>query len=88
MQLAVPVPGPEAGPRRALVVFRGGQRSFTEPTREVLELFAQHVAAALNAAALYRAVIERREGDAPAVTMGRGAGTGERAGEADLRRAR
>ena len=87
VQLAVPVPGPAAGPHRALVVFRGGQRPFTEPTREVLELFAQHVAAALNAAALYRVVLERGEGEETALTPGRGAGA-ERAGEAGRSRAR
>lgn len=88
VQLAVPLPGPAAGPRRALVVFRGGQRPFTEPTREVLELFAQHVAAALNAAARHRAVSECREGDAAAVARARGAETSEETGDAPLRRAR
>jgi len=61
VQLAVPIPGVEGRPERAIVVFRAEPRVFTRPTREVLALFGLHVAAALKAAALYRTAVEATE---------------------------
>lgn len=61
VQLAVPVPGPDRRPTHALVVYRAAPRVFAEPTREVLELLALHVASALNAASQYGAAVRANE---------------------------
>ncbi len=61
VQLVVPIPSVEGRPALAIVVFRGAPHVFERPTREVLELFALHVAAALKAATLYRAAVEATE---------------------------
>jgi len=58
VQLAVPLAGAEEGQRHALVVFRSEPRLCEQPTREVLQLLASHIAAALQAAALYRAALQ------------------------------
>lgn len=58
VELAVPVRATETEHHHALVVCRAEPRLFEAPTREVLHLFASHTAAALQAAALYRAAVQ------------------------------
>jgi signal transduction histidine kinase len=61
VQVAVPVEAGEGKQRLALVVFRGAPRVFKPPTREVLELFALQLAAALKAGMLYTAAVQATE---------------------------
>jgi signal transduction histidine kinase len=58
VELAVPIRLADTDPGHALVVCRAEPRLFEQPTREVLSLFASHIAAALQASALYRAAVQ------------------------------
>jgi signal transduction histidine kinase len=58
MALTVPVLGAAAQTRLTLTVFRAVPRPFERPTRDMLELFALHLAAALTTADLYTAAVQ------------------------------